>query len=269
VYADVETNRDKSIYNADPSAPDVWPVYGGDSFDIWQPDTGTYYDNAKKDDALATVQRKRGNSPRSAPYGAMPRAWRDDLKTHPALFPRIAFRNITNRTNRRTLIAALVPGERILVETAPWVLWLDLQHPKTHESYLLGVMSSLPADWWMRRFVEGHVEEAAFNSLPVPVAELSAGYGLRVVRFAGRLACPDDRLASWANMVGVWHGQLNLEEKQAMIEELDAIVARLYGLDADKLTHIFDTFHEWPEEAQAKAWAARRDRTLAILRGLP
>jgi hypothetical protein len=268
VYADVETSRDKSIYNADSSAPDVWPVYGGDSFDIWQPDTGTYYDNAKKADALATVQRKRGNSPKSAPYGAMPRAWRDDVNTHPALFPRIAFRNITNRTNRRTLIAALVPGERILVETAPWVLWLDLKHPTTHEAYLLGAMSSLPVDWWMRRFVEGHVEEAAFNCLPIPVADLSAGYGRRLVELAGRLACPDDRFAYWAKMVGVGHGPLKPEKKQAMIEELDAVMARLYGLDPDQLTHIFDTFHEWSDETQAKAWAARRDRTLTILRSL-
>ena len=29
-----------------------------------------------------------------------------------------------------------------------------------------------------------------------------------------------------------------------MIHELDAVVARLYGLNEDQLTHIFETFHE-------------------------
>jgi hypothetical protein len=70
-------------------------------------------------------------------------------------------------------------------------------------------------------------------------------------------------------MVGVGHGPLKPEKKQAMIEELDAVAARLYGLDPDQLTHIFDTFHEWSEETKEKAWAARRDRTLNILRSLP
>ena len=92
--------------------------------------------------------------------------------------------------------------------------------------------------------------------------------GERAVALAGRLACPDDRFAAWAKSVGVAHGPLTPEEKQAMIEELDAVVARLYGLSSDQLIHIFDTFHEWTEESQAKAWAARRDRTVAVLRGL-
>ena len=53
-----------------------------------------------------------------------------------------------------------------------------------------------------------------------------------------------------------------------MIEELDAVVARLYGLGPDQLIHIFDTFHEWTDESLANAWTARRDRTVAMLRGL-
>jgi hypothetical protein len=68
--------------------------------------------------------------------------------------------------------------------------------------------------------------------------------------------------------VGVKHGPLPPVEKQAMIEELDAVVARLYGLSPGQLTHIFDTFHEWPSAAEWAAWNARRDRTVAILRGL-
>jgi hypothetical protein len=68
--------------------------------------------------------------------------------------------------------------------------------------------------------------------------------------------------------VGVKQGPIKAAEKQAMIEELDAVVARLYGLSPDQLTHIFDTFHEWSTEAEWATWNARRDRTVAILRGL-
>jgi hypothetical protein len=268
VYADVETTRDKGIYGAPESGSDTWPVYGGDSFDIWRPDSGTYYALTTQSEALDVVQRKRVNSPSTSPYGLMPRRWRDDAKTHPCLAPRIAFRNVTNRTNQRTLLASLVPAGRILVQTAPWILWLSPEKPILHEAFLLGVMSSIPADWWMRRFVEGHVDEEAFASLRIPDADPSSGLGAGVVALAGRLACPDERFAAWAAAVGVACGPLHPVDKRRMIEKLDAVVARLYGLTADHLSHIFDTFHEWPDTDQARAWAERRDRTLAILRDL-
>src|SRR4051812_25884845 len=125
IYADLETTRDKAIYGATAGGSDVWPVYGGASFDIWQPDTGTYYALTTQTQALDVVQRKRVNSPSTSPYGAMSRTWRNDPKTRPCLEPRIAFRNVTNRTNHRTLLTALVPAKRIMVETAPWILWLS------------------------------------------------------------------------------------------------------------------------------------------------
>jgi hypothetical protein len=53
-----------------------------------------------------------------------------------------------------------------------------------------------------------------------------------------------------------------------MIEELDAVVACLYGLSAQQLTHIFDSFHEWPTDRERTVWSARRDRTLTILGSL-
>ncbi len=155
-----------------------------------------------------------------------------------------------------------------MVETAPWVLWLSPDKPFRQEAFLLGIMSSIATDWWMRCYVEAHVEGGAFDALPIPAVDVNSGYGARAVALAGRLACPDDRFAAWAQSVGVAHGVLNPEQKQTMIEELDAVVARLYGLNLEQLTHIFNTFHEWTEESQAKAWGARRDRTVAILGGL-
>jgi hypothetical protein len=113
VYADVETSRDKDIYVEEASSK-TWPVYGGDSFDIWQPDTGEYYALTTKSKAMERIQRKRMNSQSSSPYGAMPRDWRADVDTHPALSPRIALPNVTNRTNRRTLLCALIPAQRVL-----------------------------------------------------------------------------------------------------------------------------------------------------------
>jgi hypothetical protein len=162
---------------------------------------------------------------------------------------------------------ALVPPNVFLSNQANFFLWP--RGDEGDEAFLLGVLSSIPLDWYARRFVETHVNLFIINPFPIPRPSRTHPLWQRAVALAGRLACPDERFAAWATAVGVSFGSLKPEEKQAMIEELDAVVARLYGLEPDQLTHVFDTFHEWPEETQARAWAARRDRTLATLQGLP
>ncbi len=129
-------------------------------------------------------------------------------------------------------------------ETAPWVLWVVPEYPLKQEAFLLGVMASIPCDWWMRRFVEGHVYQEAFECLRIPRYVEGDALVERAVWLAGRLASPDKRFAQWAKAVGVQWGNLDTAEKDAMIAELDAVVAHLYGLSEQQLVHIFETFHE-------------------------
>ena len=90
-----------------------------------------------------------------------------------------------------------------------------------------------------------------FNPIPIPRPDRSDAYWQCVVKLAGRLACPDDRFADWAEAVGVQWGPLADDEKDDMIHELDAVVAHLYGLSESQLIHIFETFHEgWDYQAR-------------------
>ncbi len=71
---------------------------------------------------------------------------------------------------------------------------------------------------------------------------------------AGRLASPDKRFATWAKAVGVESGNLPDEEEEYMIQELDAVVAHLYGLSEAQLAHIYETFHEgWDYDKRLKS----------------
>ena len=111
----METSRKyKEYYQVKGTETDLWPVYGGDSFDIWQPDTGQYYAQARGEKIFKLVQDKRANARRGSPYFDTPDKWRRDPMTHPCCHPRIAYRDITNRTNTRTLIASLIPPNRVL-----------------------------------------------------------------------------------------------------------------------------------------------------------
>jgi hypothetical protein len=118
----------------------------------------------------------------------------------------------------------------------------------------LGVLSSLPLDWYARRFVEVNLNYFIFNPMPVPRPTRADPLWSRAVTLAGRLAAPDDRFAEWAKKVGVMHGPLTAGEKHDMIDELDAVVARLYDLSEAHLVHLFETFHEgWDYESRLKA----------------
>ena len=223
----------------------LWPVYGGKSFNIWSPDTGIYYAGCDPDEITSFLQETRVNKHdySSSVFFEMPTDWINDPDTLPCLHPRIAFRDVTNAIDSRTVIVALVPPKIVLTNMAPYLLWPS---GKPHdEAYLLGVLSSMILDWFARRIVQLHLTFYIFNSLPVPDADPEDPVTQRVVEISGRLAAVDERFADWAAEVGVPVGTLREEpERSEAIAELDACVALLYGLDEDDLRIIYETFHE-------------------------
>lgn len=227
------------------ATPNLWPVYGGKSFNIWVPDTGEYYAWADPEPLLEHLFEKRlsqSKTSSSAFYGAAP-DWLSDPTTLPCLFPRIAFRDVTNPTNSRTTIACLIPPNVFLTNISPYLLFFPGQSHQ--EAYWLGVLSSVPFDWYTRRVVELHMTFDIFNSCPVPDFVPENDRHQHIVNLAGRLAAVDDRYGEWAEQVGVEVASVKTEQEKAdLIAELDAAVALLYGLDESDIHVIYDTFHK-------------------------
>ena len=221
-----------------------WPVYKGESFDLWNPDTGSYNGFIDATDAVPWLLNKRRASARrsSGPYSGFPATELDDASSLASYRARIAFRDVTNRTNQRTVITALVPPERVLTHKAPFLV--RRAGDESDEAFLLGVMSSRAFDWFARRFVETTLGFYLLLDFPIPRPSRESPMWQRVVALAGRLGAIDERFADWAGAVGVEWGPLDALTKQDMIDELDAVVAHLYELSTDQLTHIFETFHE-------------------------
>ena len=229
-----------------------WPVYTGKSFDLWNPDTGTYYAWAAPERVLDHLQGKRTRAPKGSAFAEFDTRWRADPDTLPCLKPRIAFRDVSRATDTRTIRAALVPPRVFLVHTAPFFVWP--RGTQSDHTYLLGVLSSLPLDWYARRFVVKHVSFFVLNPFPVPRPGGKSPLRERVIAVAGRLAAPDDRFAQWAARLGIACGTLDADEKEDHLRELDALVARLYGLTESQLVHVFETFHEgWDHEEPLRA----------------
>ena len=229
-----------------------WPVYGGKSFNIWQPDTKEYYAFASPDVMNSWLQKKRKTPPKHSIHSEFTAKFLQDQNTLPCHKARIAFRDVARATDKRTVIACLIPPYRYLQNKAPCLLFP--RGDEKDQAFLLGVLCSIPLDWYARRFVEINLNFFIFNPLPIPRPERTNPLWKRVVELAGRLACPDERFKDWAKAVGTEYGALDSADKEDKIHELDAVVAHLYGLNEDQLTHIFETFHEgWDYTPRLKA----------------
>ncbi|MGD9878715.1 Eco57I restriction-modification methylase domain-containing protein, partial [Reyranella sp.] len=247
--------KDLMDLKSDTCPKGYWPVFKGESFDLWMPDTGRYYAFADPKEVTSWLYEKRLNSGRrraDSAHAEFEDAYRRDRRTLACYRPRIAFRDVTRATDSRTVRAALLPANVFITNKGPYLLW-----PRGDEqdaAYLLGVLCSRTLDWFSRRFVEVNLNYFIFNPLPIPRPGRTSKCWERVVKLGGRLACPDDRFADWARVVGVEHGPIADDDKSDMIHELDAVVALLYGLSGKQLSHIFATFHEgWDFEPSLRA----------------
>jgi hypothetical protein len=238
------TNDKKHMIFEDEPPAGAWPVFKGASFDLWTPDTGQYYSWADPDYITNLLQAKRLNqqrNPRSA-FSAFSREWAKDPSTLPCLRPRIAFRNVTRATDTRSVRIALLPSRCVITNAAPYLVWS--RGNAADEAYLLGILSSIPLDWYARRFVEVNMNFYIFNAFPIPRPNQGNPLWNEVVGISGRLAAVDERFSEWAAEVGVPVGSVADAERDDLIARVDAAVALLYGLDEDDLRVIYSTFHE-------------------------
>src|SRR5438445_12979328 len=132
-------------------------IRDGEAFEIWTSNTNTYYAWGDPDDVMEVLLQRRQRSARTrdSSISEFDAKWIQNPKTLPCLHPRIAFRDITKRTNRRTVIACLVPPNVFLTNVATYLL--SPRGDEKDQAFLLGVLCSIPVDWHSRRFGEGHV----------------------------------------------------------------------------------------------------------------
>lgn len=214
------------------------PVWKGRSFDQYEPHGDDPAGYSVWNEVLSYLQQKRKRSRIfrkifSANFLA-------DPNTHPVNHCRIAFRDVTNRTNSRTVIACLVPPRTPLTNKAPYLIFAEWS--AFAQAYVLGVMNSLPFDWLSRRYVETNLNYFILNMLTFPLAEDTDWE--RIGKLAARLSCLDGRFTEFALEAQVEYGPLTAVQFNDMRAEIDALVACAYELTEDELVFIFRDFTE-------------------------
>jgi hypothetical protein len=232
-YTELHATGDADLYNEDGRG---WPVWKGGTFDRYRPDLATPVYWAEPDAVLARLQTKRENG--RGVFAGFDPAWIQDTSTLPALGCRVVFRDVVRATDRRSMKACLAPPNVFAIHDAPQLVWP--RGDSLDEMALLGVLNSIAFDWLLRRRVETHVTFSIINALPVP--ELADRD--HIARLAGRLSCIDDRYADYAARLGIEHGPLDDDARSALEAEIDARVARAYGLTGADFEIVLSDFVE-------------------------
>ena len=233
-YRELDETQQRALFSHSKGIP----VWKGRSFNQYAPHGNKPAGFAVWDDVHSFAQNKRVRSP--VFKRMFPTDFLADPDTHPMNHCRIAFRDVTNRTNSRTIIACLIPPRTPLTNSAPYLVFAGWDF--LSQAGLLGILNSLPLDWVARRYVETHLNFYVLNMLTVPSPDSTNWQ--RIGTLAAELSCVDERFKDFAEEAGVEWGPLAEAERSDKRAEIDALVARAYGLTEDELSFIFTDFTE-------------------------
>lgn len=214
-----------------------WPVLAGRNFYLWEPEIGESEFVLDEKVGVEMLQRKRQ---RSEVWEGFDEEILGNPKTLPQFRAHVVFRDVARRNDSRTVIAALLPPKRFSMNNAP--LLVQRGGTELDLALRLGILSSVPFDWAARRRVENHVNFFILKALPVPRVGTRDTYGKRAAQIAAKLACRDERFASFAAACGISANGLKQTESADLIAELDALVAVMYGMNVADIEVVLRDF---------------------------
>ncbi len=159
---------------------------------------------------------------------------------------RLVFRDIARGTDERTLISAVIPKLTFCGNKAPLINLLGL-HKNPTLLYLQAMLNSFALDTVIRQKISTTLNFFYMESLPVPRLTPGNPYFDAIVPRAARLTCTRPEFADlWREVMGGdWDescGATDPAERQRLRDEIDALVAHLYGLSRADFDHILGTF---------------------------
>ncbi len=265
-----------------------WPLIGSESDDIWQ--LKFSYEFHMSGDGEKFNQQQLGLPLYEGKmvhqfnaYFAKPRFWIEEQLGHNKLAGsraenwhknyRFAFREIARATDERTCISAVLPPNTFSGHT----LWVGVAPDNKLLLYYVALINSFCVDWIARFKVGTHVTLFVMKSLPLPRLTAGNPYFEAIVPRAARLTCTTPAFAAlWQEVMGEpWDetkGATDPAQRQQLRNELDALVAHLYGLNRADFAHILGTFPlvfpSTPEGAAKKeALLAEFERWAGVVAG--
>ena len=168
---------------------------------------------------------------------------------------RLAFRRIASSTNVRCVISCIVPSHVFLLNNAPFVfLRIDGKVPKGPPyyhaiAYLAGIFNSYVFDFVLRKRISTTLNFFYLFQTPIPPYANSV-FCNKIASIAARLSAIDESFEDLAVSIGTKSGHISMKERIGLTAELNAVVAKHYGLAHGELDLILDSFDGFKEDDQ-------------------
>jgi hypothetical protein len=173
---------------------------------------------------------------------------------------RLAFRGVASSTNVRAMIACILPPSTFCPNNATLTVpQVNGATPEGKEyaaiiGYLAGIMNSFVFDFLMRARTTMNMNFFYVYQTPVP-AQIKGKLAERISRIAIRLNSTDTRFEKFSELVGIEAGPLTMKERLNLSAELNALVARHYGLSRQELKTIMESFEGFEEDRNLESVA--------------
>ncbi|MEO1287466.1 MAG: hypothetical protein AAFV93_06830, partial [Chloroflexota bacterium] len=194
------------------------------------------------------------------------------------LEPRLALRAIASSTNERTLISSVIPPKVFCGNSLLTVIGGYMSNGE--KLFAQSVLNSLALDFVLRNKVTSNINMYILYQLPLPRLTEGNRYFDALVQRAAQLTCTRPEFADlWQQVIGTtWQQPTNTAGKSFSVSadnqglrdnpqpiihasaraqirnEIDALVAHLYGLSRAEFAHILSTFPlVFPDDANGTA----------------
>jgi hypothetical protein len=219
-----------------PESTSQMPVLSGGSIGLWNHRHNEAYGHASRRALLSEIREVHRRRHANSSYLPIDK-------------PRIAIRQISRNTDTRTILACLVPAEHALASGAHYISFKNYS-PK-HIAFTLGILGSVPFDWYARRWVELNVTFELLGPMPVPIYEPSSPRAGQLIEVVASLVSQVSGHEQFLKELEVRVQEVNRTDVELAFAELDALVSHLYGLSRSHVEHIFKTFHRgWDHSAR-------------------
>jgi hypothetical protein len=159
---------------------------------------------------------------------------------------RVVHRRIAATTNERTLISTIVLPNTACEVNATVVL-ITNSAEESIKPYVCALLNSFVLDYVIRYKVATTLNMFYMYQLPLPRLNPGDPFFDAIVPHAARLTCTTPDFADlWQEVMGEpWDeskGAADPDERQRLRDEIDALVAHLYGLSHEDFEHTLGTF---------------------------
>lgn len=149
----------------------------------------------------------------------------------------LAYRLIASSTNERTLISAIIPPGYVCGHSVAIIRLPD----KKAMCYLCGVMNSFVVDYLMRQKVSANV--TMFNLEEMPIPRLKDGQIFEAItKKVVQLVAVTNDFSKLKSEFGMMSPVVDEQDRQSVKNKIDALVAKMYGINEEELKHILSQF---------------------------